>query len=192
MKRGAIVHIKELETLAKASLSPEGAKNLTAEDKVALERGLRTLRPAFDGLANDIIDPLRGTDKNRAMLGYVKLWELMTAVFQIGARGVVTDSAKAFFAPEIQRQTIVTQVATARAAKAAKATVRKAKLEDAIWAASEQMNIPRNGLSASKEFADRIRSKVLEDLNLPPDHKGNPSVGTIISTISHMKKSVKT
>ncbi len=101
MERGAIAFIKELETLAEASLSPQGAKNLTAEDKVELERGLRTLRPAFDQLANDIFDPLRGTARSRAMLGYEKLWELLTAAFQIGAYGVVSESAKTFFAPDV-------------------------------------------------------------------------------------------
>ncbi len=93
--------------------------------------------------------------------------------------------------PEIQRQTIVSQASKARAAKTAIAADRNAKLANAIRAASAQMKVSKNALAASKEFADRIRPNVLQNLGIPPDHKGNPSVGTIKSTISQMKKSAK-
>jgi hypothetical protein len=163
-------------------------KDLTVEDKAELERGLKTLRPAFDELAKCFLDPLRDSAQSRAMYGYVKLWELMTAAFQIGAYGIVTDSAKAFFAPEIQRHMIDAQAAKARAANSAQAAERKAKLVEAIMAAASEIGVGKTTLSASMKFALRIRPRVQSQLGLSLDKAGYPSVSTIKNAISAIKR----
>ena len=81
--------VQHIESCIEGSLSPAAAKNVTPDDKAALERALRALRPSFDELAKCFFDPAREQKPALCAHGYHMLWRLIGAAFVAGSRGTI-------------------------------------------------------------------------------------------------------
>jgi hypothetical protein len=70
-------------------------KNLTPGDKWDLESAFLGLRPNFDGLVINFIEPMRGQENIRVESGFHFVWGLMYATFlAAGVMGISESAAK--------------------------------------------------------------------------------------------------
>lgn len=110
----AVDLMSRMERFGNEVLAPGSGRSLPHDEKVQLEFALRALRPTFDDLAKRIFDPLRLNDPAAASHGFGQLYELMRAAFLIGAHGAITESARDFFSPRIEKDVKNKQAALAR------------------------------------------------------------------------------
>ena len=164
--------INTMEEMAKLALSPAAAKVLTAEDREKIEYGQRHLRWAFDELSKWFFDPRRDLKPADQEHGYRVLHQLMCAVFLIGERTTVTESAKNVFRPAIESEARVTQASLARQRRAS------SPKEKALRAAIEAERGAGPVAHPTKE-AVRIHDGVNRRLGLHDQRLGEVSVDVI-------------
>jgi hypothetical protein len=172
--------VQHIVSCIEDSLSPAAAKNVTPDDKAALERALRVLRPSFDELAKCFFDPVREQKPAFCEHGYHVLWSLIGAAFVAGSRGTISDSA--------QRYT--NRVKALKSPRSQKKTDRRTKLRSFL-----RQNYSDELVKKTRTFAEIIRPAFLEYLcieevrgsNGESYNKKEPTIETIFQDLRAIK-----
>lgn len=101
---GALDFLKHIEQCARISLLPPGSNCLPIEEVEALRFSEERIRPAFIELVKCFIEPLRDAQPTLVEHGFDQIWKLLGAAFRIGTHATVTQGAKNFFMPQIERE----------------------------------------------------------------------------------------
>jgi len=172
--------VQYIESCIEGSLSPAAAKTVTPDDKAALERALRALRPSFDELAKCFFDPVREQKPAFCAHGYHMLWSLIGAAFVTGSRGTMSESARSY----------ASRVNALKGPRSQKKTDRRTKLRSFL-----RQNYPDGSVKKTRTFAEIIRRAFLKYLGIEevrgPNDKGydkkEPTIETIFQDLLAIK-----
>ena len=110
LEDGARKFIEHIEKCAEAALvahdlstkKKKASEELTAwtkeEERAALERALKKLRPAFDEIIKWAIEPLKEAGSSKAEYLFEQLWILLGAAFVSDQYGFLSEGARSAFA----------------------------------------------------------------------------------------------
>jgi hypothetical protein len=172
--------VQYIESCIEGSLSPAGAKNLTTDDKAALERALNALRPSFDELTKCFFDPLREQKPSVWEHGHCTLWSLIGAAFIAGSRGTVSESAQSY----------ASRANALKSPRSLKKTDRQTKLSSFL-----QENYSGELVKKTRIFAEIIRPAFLKRLGIEEvrgaNGEGYNKKEPTIETIFHDLRAIK-
>jgi hypothetical protein len=169
-----------IESCIKDSLSPAAAKTVTPDDKAALERARRALRPSFDELAKCFFDPLREQKPAFCEHGYDLLWRLIGAAFVAGSRGTMSESARSY----------ASRANALKSPRSQKRTDRHTKLRSFL-----RQNYSDELVKKTRTFAEIIRPEFLAYLGIEEVRGSNdegydkkePTIETIFQDLRAIK-----
>src|ERR1700730_2363052 len=160
--------VQHIVSCIEDSLSPAAAKNVTPDDKAALQRALRVLRPSFDELAKCFFDPVREQKPAFCEHGYYMLWSLISAAFVAGSRGTISDSA--------QRYTN-----RVKARKGQRTKVKQYRMDKLKEVLAERYS--SRGWNKDEREARNVRPYLLEKLSIHEDKHQFDSVSPKLETV---------